>query len=116
MNILCNWISKDVGIPRKIDPDNLEEALRSGHLFAEIFSRFDLFSDTKRIIDNPAADVALKNYLALEPVFRMVDVPLTSNIAYDIITGKSGSASKLLYQVKMALADEQTVQSITMII
>ena len=105
--IIVEWLQKDVKLPRIFEPSNLDTAFSSGYLFAAVFKSKHLLSEEslQTFIDKPSPYIAIRNFSKLEPIFRAIGIPLTSTVAYNIISCKPDAASKLLYQIKSTLSN-----------
>ncbi|KAJ3385249.1 hypothetical protein HDU92_003136, partial [Lobulomyces angularis] len=63
-------------------------------------------------INATSIDAAIKNYSILEKSLReKLGISLSSNNAVDLVTCKKGCASKLLYQIKSAVAVKNSVKT-----
>ncbi|RKP16927.1 hypothetical protein ROZALSC1DRAFT_24728 [Rozella allomycis CSF55] len=100
--ILSEWLNNDLHLSQKIDPTSLDERFRSGYLFGELLSKYNVanasvFSQLK------STDSWVSNYIKLEPVFRMLGIPYNAQIVKDLMEAKPGSAAKILYQLRITL-------------
>ncbi|KAI8999817.1 hypothetical protein BC832DRAFT_563700 [Gaertneriomyces semiglobifer] len=104
--ILTRWLNEEVHLScQNVRPDQLEELCSSGYYIGELLDHFKLvdgFAD--KFSRNVTKDTAINNYIAIEYVLRSkLDIRLSSNFVFDLITGKPGCAPKLLYQIKSAI-------------
>lgn len=53
------------------------------------------------------ADSKLNNFTRLEPTLHLLGIPFDTNIARDIMTEKQGVATRLMYQLFIALNNKQ---------
>ncbi|OPJ82472.1 sperm flagellar protein 2 isoform B [Patagioenas fasciata monilis] len=53
------------------------------------------------------ANAKLNNFTRLEPTLRLLGVQFNENVAQDIMTGQHGAATKLLYELYVALGKKQ---------
>ncbi|EPZ35053.1 hypothetical protein O9G_005789, partial [Rozella allomycis CSF55] len=100
--ILSEWLNNDLHLSQKIDATSLDERFRSGYLFGELLSKYNVanasvFSQLK------STDSWVSNYIKLEPVFRMLGIPYNAQIVKDLMEAKPGSAAKILYQLRITL-------------
>ncbi len=49
------------------------------------------------------ADSKLNNFTRVEPILALLEVPFDTNIAREVMTEKHGTATRLLYQLFIAL-------------
>ena len=53
------------------------------------------------------AESKLNNFTRLEPILHLLEVPFDTNVARDIMTEKQSVATRLMYQVFIALNKKQ---------
>ena len=53
------------------------------------------------------ADSKLNNFTRIEPVLHLLSIPFDTNLARDIMTEKHGVATRLLYQLYIALNNKK---------
>ncbi|KAJ3063733.1 Sperm flagellar protein 2, partial [Rhizoclosmatium hyalinum] len=105
--ILAQWLQNDVGLSRRVSPTDLDSAFASGFLFAEVLFRLNKVSPADfAAFENCNAlnlEAAVANFSKIELVLReSLNVKLSPNTAFDLISGKKGGAARLLYQIKAA--------------
>jgi hypothetical protein len=102
-HLLVDWLRKEVNLSRSVDTDTIDYDFRSGYLIAEILLRHRLIDRLDGFQDAETPEIAIQNYIALEPTLKALGVPLSSTFAYEMVTGVSGAASKMLYHLKAGL-------------
>lgn len=50
-----------------------------------------------------SADSKLNNFTRIEPILHLLEIPFDTNVARDVMTEKHGVATRLLYQLYIAL-------------
>ncbi|KAH6574351.1 hypothetical protein BASA62_002468 [Batrachochytrium salamandrivorans] len=108
-HILAEWVNREVGLSKSIDANELHSNFRSGYLFGELLGKLKIsLSDRDEFVDSNTIDALIKNYSALEKILRdRLDIKLSSNCALEIINGKQGAATRLLYQIKSSINEIQ---------
>jgi hypothetical protein len=113
--ILAQWLfSPDVGltvnpqaIPKSLNAMDLDKSFQSGYLLGELLVKLNLMnaSDLKDKFSNAKSmEAHIENYTVSERILREnLGIKLSSNFAFDLITGKPGCAARLLYQIKVGL-------------
>ncbi|KAI8897549.1 hypothetical protein BC833DRAFT_621127 [Globomyces pollinis-pini] len=102
--ILTEWLKSDLNINRKLSPLDMEKEFSSGYMFGKLLSNLGVQDDFhSSYINGTTVDAYLKNYTSLEATLReKLGIKLSSNTSYDLINGKPGVATHLLYQIKSA--------------
>jgi hypothetical protein len=100
-SLLLKWLNEEL----QIQVTNLEKDFENGFLFGEILFRFNQIQprDLDRLVRSSSADAKIQNFCMIEPVIKNLNIKFDSQLAYAIMQKKKGEASKLLYQIKMAL-------------
>ncbi|KAI8829998.1 hypothetical protein BJ741DRAFT_367645 [Chytriomyces cf. hyalinus JEL632] len=109
--ILASWLHQDVGLTRKVRPTDLEASFQSGYLFAELLHRLGVLSsldEDSGFVNNPPTNMeaSIANFTLIERVLKeKLNIKLSPNTAFDLITAKPGCAGSLLYQIKSSVAN-----------
>ncbi|XP_030093204.2 LOW QUALITY PROTEIN: sperm flagellar protein 2 [Serinus canaria] len=101
--ILCEWLNRDVKLSRRIVPGSFPEAFSTGYLLGELLHKYGLQDDFKQFSQNRGADAKINNFSRLEPTLHLLGVQFNENMAQDIMTRQHGAATKLLYELYIAL-------------
>ena len=56
---------------------------------------------------NRTADSKLNNFTRLEPILHLLGIPFDTNVARDVMTERHGMATRLLYQMYIALNNKK---------
>lgn len=104
-HILTQWVNDDISLSKYVQPTDLDREFRNGYYIGEILHKNQLFDEFPSLCTNGASvDIAVRNFIVLERILReKLEIKLSANGAYDIISGKSGSIAKLLYEIKSSL-------------
>ncbi|NWS55190.1 SPEF2 protein, partial [Chunga burmeisteri] len=108
--ILCEWLNEEVKLSRSVVPGSFSEEFSTGYLLGELLHKYGLqedfnkFSQSRLVhMDNMVANAKLNNFCRLEPTLHLLGVQFNENVAQDIMTGQHGAATKLLYELYIAL-------------
>ncbi|NXK55383.1 SPEF2 protein, partial [Chauna torquata] len=108
--ILCEWLNEEVKLSRSVVPGSFSEEFSTGYLLGELLHKYGLqddfnqFSQSRLVhMDNMVANAKLNNFSLLEPTLHLLGVQFNENVAQDIMTGQHGAATKLLYELYVAL-------------
>ncbi|XP_073933727.1 sperm flagellar protein 2 isoform X1 [Castor canadensis] len=101
--ILCQWLNQDLKVSRTVSPKSFAKAFSSGYLIGEVLHKFELQDDFSEFSDSRVSSARLNNFSRLEPTLHLLGVQFDQNMAQSIITEKPGAATKLLYQLYIAL-------------
>ncbi|KAK6091403.1 hypothetical protein MT418_8550 [Batrachochytrium dendrobatidis] len=113
-HILAAWINNEVGLSKPVQGECLDTSFRSGYLFGELLSKLQIHGQSMTFVNSESVDALIKNYSLLEETLHSrLNIKLSSTYALDIINGKRGAATKLLYQIKSAL-DELKLYNTTL--
>ncbi|KAI8843668.1 hypothetical protein BC829DRAFT_400872 [Chytridium lagenaria] len=105
--ILAEWVSSGIGLTTPVAPAELDSAFKSGYLISELLTRLDVVAANEVGVfsRSESIEASIRNFTAIEKILReRLDLRISSNFAFDVITGKPGCAAKLLYQIKASLA------------
>ncbi|XP_054343011.1 sperm flagellar protein 2 isoform X2 [Pongo pygmaeus] len=101
--ILCQWLNKELKVSRTVSPKSFAKAFSSGYLLGEVLHKSELQDDFSEFLDSRVSSAKLNNFSRLEPTLHLLGVQFDQNVAHGIITEKPGVATKLLYQLYIAL-------------
>ncbi|NXJ69544.1 SPEF2 protein, partial [Rostratula benghalensis] len=101
--ILCEWLNEEVKLSRSVDPGSLSEEFSTGYLLGELLNKYGLQDDFNQFSQSRVANAKLNNFFRLEPTLHLLGVQFNENVAQDIMTGQHGAATKLLYELYIAL-------------
>ncbi|XP_036062821.1 sperm flagellar protein 2 [Onychomys torridus] len=101
--ILCQWLNRDLKVSRTVSPKSFAKAFSNGYLIGEVLYKFELQSDFSEFSESRGSTAKLNNFSRLEPTLHLLGVQFDQNVAQSIITEKPGAATKLLYQLYIAL-------------
>uniref|UniRef100_A0A452GAE1 Sperm flagellar 2 n=1 Tax=Capra hircus TaxID=9925 RepID=A0A452GAE1_CAPHI len=99
--VLCPWNSP--GKSTGVGPKSFAKAFSSGYLIGEVLHKFALQDDFADFSESRISSAKLNNFSRLEPTLHLLGVQFDQNVAHNIITEKPGAATKLLYQLYIAL-------------
>ena len=84
MDILYEWLNKDVKLSTKIE--SIEHEFANGYFFGELLYLFHQQLDFMEQFQNSnLKQVMVKNFILIEPTLRSLGIPFNSNDAKDII-------------------------------
>ncbi|XP_056181719.1 sperm flagellar protein 2 [Falco biarmicus] len=101
--ILCEWLNEEVKLSRSVVPGSLSEEFSNGYLLGELLHKYGLQDDFNQFSQSRVTHAKLNNFSRLEPVLRLLGIQFNENVAQDIMTGRHGAATKLLYELYIAL-------------
>ncbi|XP_014809464.1 PREDICTED: sperm flagellar protein 2 [Calidris pugnax] len=101
--ILCEWLNKEVKLSRSVVPGSFSEEFSTGYLLGELLYKYGLQDDFNQFSQSRVANAKLNNFFRLEPTLHLLGVQFNENVAQDIMTGQHGAATKLLYELYIAL-------------
>ncbi|XP_042638516.1 sperm flagellar protein 2 [Orycteropus afer afer] len=102
-DILCQWLNQELKVSQTVSPKSFAKAFASGYLIGEVLHKFDLQDDFSEFSESRVASAKLHNFSLLEPTLHLLGVQFDQNVAQSIMTEKPGAATKLLYQLYIAL-------------
>ncbi|XP_072172673.1 sperm flagellar protein 2-like [Diadema setosum] len=106
--ILCRWLNTELGVSQHVDDNNFAEVCGNGYLIGEVLKKYQLQDDFEFFSQSKTSDSKLNNFTRLEPTFRLLEVPFDTNVARDIMTQKAGVATRLMYQLYIALQNKES--------
>uniref|UniRef100_A0A8C2T742 Sperm flagellar 2 n=1 Tax=Coturnix japonica TaxID=93934 RepID=A0A8C2T742_COTJA len=101
--ILSEWLNQEVKLSRSLVPGSLSEEFSTGYLFGELLHKYGLQDNFNQFSQSRATNAKLNNFSLLEPTLHLLGVQFNENVAHDIMVGKHGAATKLLYELYIAL-------------
>ncbi|KAM6229608.1 sperm flagellar protein 2 [Porphyrio hochstetteri] len=101
--ILCEWLNEEVKLSRRVVPGSFSEEFSTGYLLGELLHKYGLQDDFNQFSQSRVANAKLNNFSRLEPSLHLLGVQFDENVAQDIMTGQHGAATKLLYELYIAL-------------
>ncbi|XP_052015953.1 sperm flagellar protein 2-like isoform X2 [Apodemus sylvaticus] len=101
--ILCQWLNHELKVSRTVSPKSFAKAFSNGYLIGEVLFKFELQSDFSEFSESRGSTAKLNNFSRLQPTLHLLGVQFDQNVAQSIITEKPGAATKLLYQLYIAL-------------
>ncbi|XP_026948424.1 sperm flagellar protein 2-like isoform X1 [Sagmatias obliquidens] len=101
--ILCQWLNQELKVSQTVSPKSFAKAFSNGYLIGEVLHKFALQDDFAEFSESRISSAKLNNFSRLEPTLHLLGVQFDQNVAHDIITEKPGAATKLLYQLYIAL-------------
>ncbi|KAM6328923.1 sperm flagellar protein 2 [Alca torda] len=101
--ILCEWLNEEVKLSRSVVPGSFSEEFSTGYLLGELLHKYGLQDDFNQFSQSRVANAKLNNFFRLEPTLHLLGVQFNENVAQDIMTGQHGAATKLLYELYIAL-------------
>ncbi|XP_071658361.1 sperm flagellar protein 2 isoform X2 [Patagioenas fasciata] len=105
--ILCEWLNEEVKLSRSVGSGSFSEEFSTGYLLGELLYKYGLQDDFNQFSQSRVANAKLNNFTRLEPTLRLLGVQFNENVAQDIMTGQHGAATKLLYELYVALGKKQ---------
>ncbi|XP_021147970.2 sperm flagellar protein 2 isoform X6 [Columba livia] len=105
--ILCEWLNQEVKLSRSVGSGSFSEEFSTGYLLGELLYKYGLQDDFNQFSQSRVANAKLNNFTRLEPTLRLLGVQFNENVAQDIMTGRHGAATKLLYELYIALGKKQ---------
>ncbi|XP_010120356.1 PREDICTED: sperm flagellar protein 2, partial [Chlamydotis macqueenii] len=88
-------------------PGSFSEEFSTGYLLGELLHKHGLQDDFNQFSQSRAANAKLNNFTRLEPTLHLLGVQFNENVAQDIMTGQHGAATKLLYELYIALGKKR---------
>ncbi|XP_054041768.1 sperm flagellar protein 2 [Rissa tridactyla] len=101
--ILCEWLNEEVKLSRSVVPGSFSEEFSTGYLLGELLHKYGLQDDFNQFSQSRVTNAKLNNFFRLEPTLHLLGVQFNENVAQDIMTGQHGAATKLLYELYIAL-------------
>ncbi|KAF7243907.1 Sperm flagellar protein 2 [Varanus komodoensis] len=102
-DILCDWLNREVKLSRAVDPESFAREFSSGYLIGELLNKYELQDDFDQFSQSRLSNAKLNNFSRMEPTLQLLGVQFDQNIARNIMTEQRGAATKLIYQLYVAL-------------
>uniref|UniRef100_K1P929 Sperm flagellar protein 2 n=1 Tax=Magallana gigas TaxID=29159 RepID=K1P929_MAGGI len=106
-DILCKWLNDELTITQQVDQVNFAREFASGYLIGEVLNKYQLQNDFDQFSQSKTADSKLNNFTRIEPVLHLLGIPFDTNVARDVMTEKHGVATRLMYQLYVALNNKK---------
>lgn len=106
-DILCRWLNDELNISTKVDQASFAREFSSGYLIGEVLQKHQLQDDFDQFSQSRTADSKLNNFTRLEPVLHLLGIPFDTNVARDVMTEAHGMATRLMYQLYIALNNKK---------
>ncbi|OQR92476.1 flagellar protein [Achlya hypogyna] len=100
--LLLAWLNEEVRLSTPVV--EFESTFASGYLLGEILHKANQQHNFADFVASDSADAKIVNFCLLEPTMRALGIRMDPVIATDVMNEASGAATKLLYQLKMAIA------------
>ncbi|XP_073537693.1 sperm flagellar protein 2 isoform X2 [Phyllobates terribilis] len=101
--IICQWLNEELGLSRRVDPKTFAREFCSGYLIGEVLHKYELQNDFEKFSQNRTANSKLNNFTRVEPTLQLLSIPFDQNVAQNIMSEQHGAATRLLYQLYIAL-------------
>ena len=103
--LLCEWVNESLGLDPPTGPRSLELDVTSGYLLGCLLERYNQLdpASANKLKDKRDSDAHVSNYCAIEPTMRALKIKFDAQVASALMGAKPGAASRVLYQLKMAL-------------
>ncbi|KAJ6656096.1 hypothetical protein lerEdw1_004145 [Lerista edwardsae] len=102
-DILCDWLNRDVRLSRVVDAESFSKEFSSGYLIGELLNKYELQEDFDQFSQSRLANAKLNNFSRMEPTLQLLGVQFDQNVARNIMAEQHGAATKLVYQLYVAL-------------
>ncbi|XP_054843296.1 sperm flagellar protein 2 [Eublepharis macularius] len=102
-DILCDWLNREVKLSRPVDQESFAREFSSGFLIGELLHKYELQDDFDQFSQSRVASAKLNNFSRMEPTLQLLGVQFDQNVARNIMTEQHGAATKLVYQLYVAL-------------
>uniref|UniRef100_A0A670J129 Sperm flagellar 2 n=1 Tax=Podarcis muralis TaxID=64176 RepID=A0A670J129_PODMU len=87
----------------KPEMESFASEFSSGYLIGELLNKFELQDDFAQFSQSRLASAKLNNFSRMEPTLQLLGVQFDQNVARNIMTEQHGAATKLIYQLYVAL-------------
>ncbi|XP_071117594.1 sperm flagellar protein 2-like [Haliotis cracherodii] len=106
-DILVNWLNEELAISSPVDQRGFSRQFSSGFLIGEVLNKYQLQDDFDQFSQSKTADSKLNNFTRIEPVLHLLGIPFDTNVARDIMTERHGVATRIMYQLYIALNNKK---------
>uniref|UniRef100_A0A8C5LXN1 Sperm flagellar 2 n=1 Tax=Leptobrachium leishanense TaxID=445787 RepID=A0A8C5LXN1_9ANUR len=101
--IICQWLNEELGLSKRVEPKYFAKEFATGYLIGEVLHKYQLQDDFDQFSQSRAAISKLNNFTRIEPTLHLLGIPFDQNFAQDVIGEQHGAATRLLYQMYIAL-------------
>ncbi|KAM8960886.1 sperm flagellar protein 2 [Pelodytes ibericus] len=101
--IICQWLNEELGLSKRVEPKCFAKEFATGFLIGEVLYKYQLQDDFDQFSQSRAAISKLNNFTRIEPTLHLLGIPFDQNVAQDVISEQHGAATRLLYQMYIAL-------------
>ncbi|KAM4707183.1 sperm flagellar protein 2 [Discoglossus pictus] len=101
--IICQWLNDELKLSRRVEPKTFAKEFSNGYLIGEVLYRYQLQDDFDQFSQSRMASSKLNNFTRMEPTLQLLGIPFDQNMAQNIMAEQHGVATKLLYQMYIAL-------------
>jgi len=105
-DILCRWLNEEVKFSKKIELKSFQHDFASGYFIGEILHKHGLQDDFSSFSRSSSAESKLSNFTKIEPTMSLLGIPFDTKVAKDIMDEKPGVATRLIYQLFIALGQK----------
>ncbi|XP_077318994.1 sperm flagellar protein 2 isoform X1 [Lithobates pipiens] len=102
-DIICQWLNEELGLSRRVEPKNFAKEFATGYLVGEVLHKYQLQDDFDQFSQSRAANAKLNNFTRMEPTMQLLGISFDQNVAQNIMSEQHGAATRLLYQLYIAL-------------
>ncbi|KAM5192182.1 sperm flagellar protein 2 [Mantella aurantiaca] len=102
-DIICQWLNDELGLSRRVEPKGFAKEFATGYLIGEVLHKYQLQDDFDQFSQSRAASAKLNNFTRVEPTLQLLGIPFDQNVAQNIMSEQHGAATRLLYQLYIAL-------------
>ncbi|WAR24394.1 SPEF2-like protein [Mya arenaria] len=106
-DILCRWLNDELKVSQRADPTTFERDFASGFLIGEVLEKYQLQNDFDKFSQSKTSDSKLNNFTRIEPTLHLLAIPFDTNVARAIMTETHGVATRLMYQLYIALTNKK---------
>ncbi|KAJ1618385.1 hypothetical protein T492DRAFT_573158, partial [Pavlovales sp. CCMP2436] len=97
--LLRAWCNEELRLSRPVR--SFEADFRNGLLIGEILHKYGLLDDLHAMARGDGPHAMIKNFNALQPALRKLNITLDSRVANQIMVEKPGVATNIVYQLKL---------------
>lgn len=101
--IICQWLNDELRLSRRVEPKTFAKEFSTGYLIGEVLHKYELQNDFDKFSQSRTANSKLNNFTRVEPTLQLLSVPFDQNVAQNIMSEQHGAATRLLYQLYVAL-------------
>ncbi|XP_063816860.1 sperm flagellar protein 2 isoform X2 [Pseudophryne corroboree] len=101
--IICQWLNEELGLSRRVEPKSFAREFSTGYLIGEVLYKYQLQNDFSQFSQSRVSNSKLNNFTRVEPTLQLLGIPFDQNAAQNIMCEQHGAATRLLYQLYIAL-------------